>query len=99
MITHTPNIELPNMRPNASPGVIEVRVTEASQLDPSLDAAVELIKEAATQHGTGIMITRLGPATTSSEHIQRFRMGSSANNAYDGLLTVSANRTQQKLKA
>jgi hypothetical protein len=61
MITHTPNIEFPNMRPDASPGVIEVRVTEASQLDPSLDAAVELIKEAATEHGTGIMITRLGP--------------------------------------
>lgn len=46
-----------------SPGMIEVRIEYASETDHALNEAVERVKDAATKHGTGIMITRTGPGT------------------------------------
>lgn len=42
-----------------SPGVVEVTVNEASDIDEALNSAVGLVLEAATRHKTGILVTRM----------------------------------------
>ena len=42
------------------PGMIEVHVERAAELDQALDKAVDIISKAAHEHHTGIMITRIG---------------------------------------
>ncbi|MFC9354063.1 hypothetical protein [Arthrobacter sp. NPDC057013] len=44
-----------------SPGMVDVIVDVASQIDHALNNAVETVKAAAIRHETGIMITRIGP--------------------------------------
>jgi hypothetical protein len=46
---------------NQSPGMMEVFVDDAGQVDSALENAVSVVKDAATFHHTGIMITRTGP--------------------------------------
>jgi hypothetical protein len=45
---------------NFSPGVVDVKVEKAADLDEAIHDAVERLLEAATEHKTGIMVTRLG---------------------------------------
>lgn len=49
------------MKSGLSPGMVEVRVHNHSEVDGALDDAVAAIREAAIRHQTGIMITRTGP--------------------------------------
>lgn len=42
------------------PGMIEVQVEKAAELDQALAQAVDIISKAANEHRTGIMITRIG---------------------------------------
>jgi len=44
-----------------APGMVEVNVTDSSEVDHALNEAIEAIKYAATRHQTGIMVTRLAP--------------------------------------
>lgn len=44
-----------------SPGMIEVNVNDSSEEEHALNEAIERIKDAATRHHTGIMVTRLAP--------------------------------------
>lgn len=44
-----------------SPGMVEVRVTEASDLDRALNDAVGSVMGAAELYRIGVMITRTGP--------------------------------------
>ncbi len=43
-----------------SPGMVEVNVNDSSDLDSALNEAIEAIKDAASRHQTGIMVTRVG---------------------------------------
>jgi hypothetical protein len=45
---------------DSPPGVVEVTVNNASELDNALDNAVEVVLKAATRHRTGILVTRIG---------------------------------------
>lgn len=44
----------------AAPGVIEVRVEKATEVDHALGQAIDLVSKAATRHRMGIMVTRVG---------------------------------------
>ncbi|MDQ0242148.1 hypothetical protein [Arthrobacter bambusae] len=44
-----------------SPGMVEVRVDSASEIDGALNAAIAEIRSAATRYRTGVMVTRTGP--------------------------------------
>ena len=44
-----------------SPGMIEVRVEDALEVDQALKNAVDRIQPAATRHQVGIMISQTGP--------------------------------------
>lgn len=41
------------------PGMVEVRVEQASELDDVLTTAIEVIKKAAAEHRVGILVTRI----------------------------------------
>jgi hypothetical protein len=41
--------------------MVEVNVNDSSELDHDLSEAIEAIKDAATRHQTGIMVTRVAP--------------------------------------
>ena len=41
------------------PGMLEVQVEQANELDDVLTTAIEVIKKAATEHRTGILVTRI----------------------------------------
>ncbi|MCU1515296.1 MAG: hypothetical protein JWQ75_17 [Pseudarthrobacter sp.] len=43
-----------------SPGVVEVNVQSAADLDEALDNAIALVTNAAKRHQIGIMVTRTG---------------------------------------
>jgi hypothetical protein len=43
-----------------SPGMVEVGVGAASDIDPTLEKAIQSVSQAAIQHKTGIMVTRTG---------------------------------------
>lgn len=43
-----------------SPGMIEVKVDRQSDVDQALEDAIAIVRDAATRHQTGIMITRIG---------------------------------------
>ncbi|MFC8521414.1 MULTISPECIES: hypothetical protein [Micrococcaceae] len=45
----------------ASTGVVEVRIEDASQVDKALDEAVAAVKDSAIRHHTGILVTKTGP--------------------------------------
>jgi hypothetical protein len=45
----------------SSPGMIEVRVEDALQVDQALNSAVVGIQPAAIRHQVGILISRIGP--------------------------------------
>lgn len=49
------------VRRETSPGMVEVNVNDSSELDHALSEAIEAIKDAATRHQTGIMVTRVAP--------------------------------------
>lgn len=44
----------------AAPGMVEVLVSEAEELDGALAEAITLVSTAATNHRLGIMVTRVG---------------------------------------
>lgn len=48
--------------PNArlSPGMVEVNVDKAADVDDALREAVDFVYSAATEHRMGIMVTRIG---------------------------------------
>ncbi|MDQ0867283.1 hypothetical protein [Arthrobacter globiformis] len=46
---------------NSTPGMIEVRVGSHAEVDAALDGAIGTVRNAATRHQTGIMVTRTGP--------------------------------------
>jgi hypothetical protein len=43
-----------------SPGLVDVKVEKAADLDEAVHDAVTRLLEAATEHKTGIMVTRVG---------------------------------------
>lgn len=45
----------------ASSGVVEVRIDDATDIDNALDEAVAAVKESAMRHRTGILVTKTGP--------------------------------------
>lgn len=45
----------------ASPGVVEVCIKDASEVDRALDEAVAAVKDSAVRHRTGILVTKTGP--------------------------------------
>ncbi len=45
----------------ASPGVVEVRVDDAIDVDNALEEAVAAVKDSAIRHHTGILVTKTGP--------------------------------------
>ena len=42
------------------PGMLEVNVTSAAEVDQALEEAIAIITEAAAHHGIGVLITRTG---------------------------------------
>lgn len=44
-----------------SPGMLEVNVRQASEVDEALKKAISQVMEAAARHQTGVLVTRLGP--------------------------------------
>lgn len=44
-----------------SPGMLEVNVKEASEVDEALQNAVSQVTKAAVRHQTGVLVTRVGP--------------------------------------
>lgn len=46
---------------DSTPGMIEVKVDTHTEVDAALDEAIGTVRNAATRHQTGIMITRNGP--------------------------------------
>lgn len=42
------------------PGMLEVRVSSAGEVDSALDQAIAVITETGKLHGTGVLVTRLG---------------------------------------
>ncbi|PTT67099.1 hypothetical protein [Arthrobacter sp. HMWF013] len=42
------------------PGMLEVNVKSAAELDRALEEAIDQTMKAAVHHGTGIMVTRIG---------------------------------------
>lgn len=45
----------------SSPGMVEIRVDDASAVEGAIDDAIALIEEAADRHQTGVMISRTAP--------------------------------------
>jgi hypothetical protein len=45
------------------PGMLEVHVREASEVDSALEQAIEVVLKAATEHRTGILVTRIDAGT------------------------------------
>ena len=43
------------------PGMLEVHVEKAADVDPALEEAIAQITETAKRHETGVMVTRTGP--------------------------------------
>lgn len=43
-----------------SPGSVEVRVTQAADVDKALDEAIAAVSPSAAEHRIGIMVTRVG---------------------------------------
>lgn len=43
------------------PGMLEVHVKEASEVDSALEQAIEVVLKAASEHRTGILLTRIDP--------------------------------------
>ena len=41
------------------PGMLEVHVKEASEVDSALEQAIEVVLKAASEHRTGILVTRI----------------------------------------
>jgi hypothetical protein len=46
-----------------SPGMVEVNVSSATDVDHALDEAVAAVRDAAIRHRTGILITRIAPGS------------------------------------
>jgi hypothetical protein len=46
-----------------SPGMLEVNVNEASEVDEALMDAISHVTEAAVRHKTGVLVTRVGPGS------------------------------------
>lgn len=44
-----------------SPGMLEVNVKDACEVDEALQKAVSQVTEAAVRHQTGVLVTRVGP--------------------------------------
>lgn len=44
---------------NLPAGMVEVTVDKASELDDALAGALKVVQQAATQHRTGILVTRI----------------------------------------
>lgn len=42
-----------------TPGMLEVHVKQAAEVDDALTMAISVVQEAATEHRTGILITRI----------------------------------------
>jgi hypothetical protein len=42
------------------PGMLEVHVKEASEVDSALEQAIEVVRKAAMEHRTGILVSRIG---------------------------------------
>ena len=55
-----PDSPLSQATEDRSPGMLEVRVTHSSEIDRALEEAIEQVQHAALQHGTGILVTRIG---------------------------------------
>lgn len=49
----------------ASPGVVEVRIEDATDADKALEEAVAAVKDSAIRHRTGILVTKTGPGRYS----------------------------------
>lgn len=59
---HRPVIDqAPPTEGYVSPGMVEVKVDDYSELDRKLNEALEAVRAAATRHQIGIMVTRTGP--------------------------------------
>lgn len=43
-----------------TPGMLEIHVNQASEVDEALARATDVVREAAARHQTGILITRIG---------------------------------------
>jgi hypothetical protein len=46
-----------------SPGMLEVNVKDASEVDEALHKAVSQVSDAAVRHRTGVLVTRVGPGS------------------------------------
>ena len=53
------NTEGENLKLKA-PGMLEVHIEQASELDDALAEALDVVQVAATAHRTGILVTRIG---------------------------------------
>lgn len=42
-----------------APGMLELHITQASELDDALGKAIEAVQKAANEHRTGILVTRI----------------------------------------
>ena len=42
------------------PGMLEVNVSNAAEVDPALEKAIAVVTETASHHRTGVLITRIG---------------------------------------
>lgn len=65
------NRKAPKQRPSSPtqgenerlPGVLEVNVTTAEEVDNALEEAIAVITKTATHHRVGILVTRTGPGS------------------------------------
>ena len=48
-------------RSDSRPGMLEVNVASAAEVDQALEEAISVITEAATHHRVGVLVTRTGP--------------------------------------
>lgn len=42
------------------PGVLEVNVVSAAEVDQALEEAIAIVMATASHHGTGVLVTRIG---------------------------------------
>lgn len=59
-LSHSTAISSTTEKGNFAPGLLEVRVSSAEDLDQVLNEATELVIETAKRHHIGVMVTRIG---------------------------------------
>lgn len=57
--TQRPGSQEPD-RNRRLPGMVEVNVHSAAEVDPALEEAIAVIREAAAHHRIGVLVTRTG---------------------------------------